>query len=200
MAATAAASRQEHQTDCSSPHRQFDIKGGRVATLPIGHRTQKPLTWREEREARLDRLRWIVRARRAGQQRGGLWTALGLLLLVGAVFLAMQWMPNGPRRSSAPRPRQGPVTTEPQGEVGDVTRFAWQWPGAERAFEVQVLDAEFAEVARLGPTDAGATSLSMPVDLRQRLLPGGVYHWVVESLADGELVRSRVASFCLPPR
>jgi hypothetical protein len=92
------------------------------------------------------------------------------------------------------------VLRAPRATVAAVERFAWTWPHAARAWQVRLFDAEFAEVACLGPTAAGATSLPVPDAVRQILRPGATYHWVVESEGGGELRRSEVAAFTLAAR
>lgn len=131
--------------------------------------------------------------------RFGLSTVVGVLLVLGAATLARNWQPPVPDHVvRAVRPGEGPRLREYGGRPED--RLTWEWDGRHRPWYVVVLDPQFAEIARLGPTAVDATALTMPADVVQRLAIGSTYHWFVESADAGPKVRSRLGAFGVPPR
>jgi len=124
---------------------------------------------------------------------------LGAALVLAAAALAMTWQPQGRAVDPPMRPAEGPDLVPIDG-AGVPDAFAWRWSGPPRAWCVRVFDAEFAELARLGPAAADGTSLPVPADLRARLREGASYHWVVEADDDGPPVRSRIGAFTVAPR
>ncbi|MEZ5964515.1 MAG: hypothetical protein R3F56_11765 [Planctomycetota bacterium] len=118
-----------------------------------------------------------------------------------AVAQALTWTPPLPERAvRAMRPREGPRLLEPAegGVVGE--RLSWLWGGAPRPWHVVILDAEYAELARLGPTEAGARSVPFPAALAERLASGPSAYWYVESADRQPRVRSRLSAFVAPAR
>lgn len=126
---------------------------------------------------------------------------MGACLLLAASATAVRWRPPVPERVlRTMRPREGPRLLQPPAGELVAGRVEWQWDGPPRRWSVVILDVELAEIGRVGPTDAGASSAPLAGALAQRLLPGATYYWYVESTDAAPPLRSRVSPFLTPAR
>jgi len=120
--------------------------------------------------------------------------------LAAATALALTWLPPLPERVKRTlRPGEGPRLLPVEPAVSPVM-LRWRWEGGARPWTAVLFDPQFAEVARLGPTAAGADSVAVPADVLRGLDPAGGYSWLVESADAAPRLRSRLAPLPLPGR